>query len=212
MGVGHGCIETMTKTEILANKIKACSTHKELKTLWDSRKNTNGRNTWPKGKLMEYLVIRSFELESSKKSPVYVTYPYSVRELLLDNEELEQIDGAIHVHNLHALIECKDYQENKIDIGPLVKLRFRLQVRHSSAFGIFFSCTDMSKPAEYWIKMMAPQLIIFWDEKDLDYCLKKKCFIDCLETKYRMAIEQREYNYHYCQIQKGLEECPAIEV
>ena len=181
-----------------------------MKTLWDSRKDANGKDIWPKGKLKEHLVLRSFELESLRRRQVHVAYPYSVRETSLNNVELEQIDGAIHVQNLHALIECKDYSDDKIDIEPLVKLRFRLQVRHSSAFGVFFSCTDLSKPAEYWIKMMAPQLIIFWDKEDLEYCLKKECFVDCLEAKYRMAIDMREYNYHYCQTKKDLEECPAL--
>ena len=128
----------------------------------------------------------------------------------MNNEELEQIDGAVHVQNLHALIECKDYHESKIDIEPLVKLRFRLQVRHSAAFGIFFSCTELSQPAEYWIQMMAPQLIVFWDKEDLEYCLENRCFVDCLEMKYRMAIDKREYNYHYCQTQKKPEECLAL--
>lgn len=201
---------TMSKTEKLAEQIKTCKAHNDLKTLWDSREDVNGKVKWPKGKLMEYLVVRSFELESSDSRPVHVTYPYSVRESFLNNEELEQIDGAVHVQNLHALIECKDYHESKIDIEPLVKLRFRLQVRHSAAFGIFFSCTELSQPAEYWIQMMAPQLIVFWDKEDLEYCLENRCFVDCLEMKYRMAIDKREYNYHYCQTQKKPEECLAL--
>lgn len=62
----------------------------------------------------------------------------------------------VHVNGLHALIVCKDYKDSNIEISPLVKLRFRLQVRHSSAFGIFFSCKEMTDPAEYWIQFMAP--------------------------------------------------------
>lgn len=200
----------MANTEKLAEQIKACNTHNDLKTLWNNRKDVNGKDKWPKGKLMEYLVVRSFELESSDSRPVHVTYPYSVRESLLNNAELEQIDGAVHVQNLHALIECKDYHDTKIDVEPLVKLSFRLQVRHSAAFGIFFSCTELSQPAEYWIQMMAPQLIVFWDREDLEYCLENGCFVDCLEAKYRIAIEMRDYNYHYCQTQINLKECHVL--
>lgn len=200
----------MNKTEELEEKIKNCEYHYELKNLWKTRKDEKGNDVWPKGKLMEFMIVRAFELESNEAKPVHVTYPYGVRDTSLDNEEIEQIDGAVHVMDLHALIECKDYRDIKIDIEPLVKLRFRLQVRHSSAFGIFFACTELTKPAEYWINMMAPQLIIFWDKEDLEYCLENRCFVDCLETKYRMAIDKRDYNFHYCQTKKGLELCEPL--
>lgn len=200
----------MTKTEELESLIANCESHRELRKQWDNRKDEDGKDVWHKGKLMEIMIVRAFELESSELKPVYVTYPFGVRDITYDNEELEQIDGAVHVMDLHALIECKDYKNIKIDIEPLVKLRFRLQVRHSSAFGIFFSCTDLTKPAEYWIKLMAPQLIIFWDEEDLEYCLDHACFVDCLETKYRMAIDKRDYNFHYCQTKKKPELCEPL--
>lgn len=189
----------MTKTEELEVLIRNTDTHANLKKIWHSRKNDKGEDLWPKGKVMEFLIIRAFEIESKQEKPVYVTYPFGVREPSVSNDELEQIDGAVHVLDLHALIECKDYKDAKIDIEPLVKLRFRLQVRHSSAFGIFFSCTEMTKPAEYWIKLMTPQMIIYWDKEDIEYCLEKECFIECLETKYRMAIDKREYNYPFWQ-------------
>lgn len=172
----------MSATKDLEKKISECKYHYELKKFWKSRKDTDGKDLWPKGKLMEYLIVRAFEIESSEAKPVYVTYPYGVREKELNNEEMEQIDGAVHVMGLLALIECKDYKDAKIDIEPLVKLRFRLQVRHSSAFGIFFSCTELTDPAEYWISYMAPQLIIFWDKEDLEYCLDNRCFVECLEV------------------------------
>lgn len=196
----------MLTTKELEKKISDCNYHHELRNLWNSRKDVDGNDLWPKGKLMEYLIVRAFELESSDVKPVYVTYPYGVREKEINNEEIEQIDGAVHVMGLHALIECKDYKDAKIDIESLVKLRFRLQVRHSSAFGIFFSCTEMTDPAEYWIGYMAPQLIFFWDKDDLEYCLENGCFVDCLEAKYRMAIDKRQYNYRYCKSQNDLVE------
>lgn len=198
-------LNIMTKTKELEVKIKDCKTHRELKALWETRRNDKGKVVWPKGKLMEFLIAKAFELESREDKPVFVTYPYGVREQ--HNMELEQIDGAVHVNGLHALIECKDYKDSKIEISPLVKLRFRLQVRHSSAFGIFFSCTEMTDPAEYWIQFMAPQLIIFWNKEDLEFCLDNSCFVDCLETKYRMAIDKRDYNFNYHQSKKILEEC-----
>ena len=63
---------------------------------------------------MEFLIAKAFELESREDKPVFVTYPYGVREQ--HNMELEQIDGAVHVNGLHALIECKDYKDSNIEI------------------------------------------------------------------------------------------------
>lgn len=191
---------TQTQTKELEDKIKKCDSHFALYNLWKQRKNDKGDDVWPKGKLMEYLIVRAFELESKKEKPVYVSYPHSNRDKDSDNKELEQLDGTVHVMDIHALIECKDYQDNRIEIEPLVKLRFRLQVRPSSVIGIFFSCTKMTKPAEYWIKYMAPQLIIFWDKEDLEYCLENQCFVKCLESKYRKAIDDREFNYPFSSI------------
>ena len=70
----------MTKTKELEAKIKDCKSHKKLKTLWNSRKNENGEDVWPKGKVMELLIAKAFELESREDKPVFVTYPYGVRE------------------------------------------------------------------------------------------------------------------------------------
>lgn len=200
----------MTKTEELKKTIKDCSNHYELTKMWNTRRDEDDEDVWPKGKLMEYMIIRAFELESHPDKPVFVSYPYGVREEDIGNMELEQIDGAVHVLGLHAIIECKDFKDNSIEIEPLVKLRFRLQARHSTAFGIFFSCTNMTKPAEYWINFMAPQLIIFWDREDIEYCLKNKCFVDCLETKYRVAIDKRDFNYHYKNSKEGLVACQPL--
>lgn len=200
----------MATIEELVKKINVCTTHRDLRKLWDTRKDEKGIDVWPKGKLMEQLIVRAFELESKEPKPVSVTYPYGVRESSINNKEIEQIDGAVHVMGLHALIECKDYKDTKIDIEPLVKLRFRLQVRHASVFGLFFSCTEMTDPAEYWIKYMAPQIIIFWDKEDIEYCLDNCCFVECLEAKYRMAIDLRDYNFSYWQTKKEEIKCEPL--
>lgn len=84
-------------TKELEKKILDCKTHHELKILWINRKDNEGNDLWPKGKLMEFLIVRAFELESSDVKPVYVTYPFGVREKEINNEEMEQIDGAVHV-------------------------------------------------------------------------------------------------------------------
>ena len=53
-------LNIMKKTKGLGAKIKDCKSHKKLKTLWNSRKNENGEDVWPKGKLMEYFIAKAF--------------------------------------------------------------------------------------------------------------------------------------------------------
>jgi hypothetical protein len=86
----------------------------ELRSLWDSIERRNTPN-WDVGKAFEYLVIRAFELDGAE-----VRYPYNVR---LFEEEIEQIDGAIHISGLSCLVESKDFADKKVDIAPVAKLR-----------------------------------------------------------------------------------------
>ena len=158
--------------------------------LWRKKqRNQVGNEFWASGKLLEYIILRAFELEGAE-----VTYPYSVN---LEGEEVEQIDGAIKIESLYALIECKDYSQNPINIAPLAKLRNQLLRRHASIFGMFFSMSDYTSPAESLVQFMAPQMVILWTKEDIEYCMKHRCYIKCLRQKYKMAIEHCEYNYQY---------------
>ena len=89
----------------------------------------------------------------------------------------------------------KDYRDMNINIEPLAKLRNQLARRHSAIFGMFFSMTDYTAPAQMLIQFMAPQLIILWTREDLDYCFHHEiCFTKAMLLKYKMAIEKCEYN------------------
>lgn len=161
-----------------------------LRRLWcKKRQDLMDDDFWESGKLLEYAILRAFELEGAE-----VTYPYSVE---LQGEEVEQIDGAIKVGSLYSLIECKDYSQTPINITPLAKLRNQLLRRHASVFGMFFSMSDYTNPAEMLVQYMSPQMIILWSAEDIDYCMEHNCFIPCLLQKYKMAIENCEFHYQY---------------
>lgn len=99
----------------------------QLQMLWTRHaQGTFDKDFWKSGKLLEYFVLRAFEIEGAK-----VTYPYSVRAGA-KKFELEQIDGAIHIDGFHCLTECKDYAKNSIDVVPLAKMRNQLARRHLS--------------------------------------------------------------------------------
>lgn len=199
----------MAEADKYMTAIRKVLTHEKLLEIWNEHKENREDDFWAAGKLMEHIVLRAFELESKDDDKIEVAYPFDVRDEYVKSD-VEQFDGAIHHKDLHALIECKDYEIKHIDIVPLAKLRFRLQMRHSSVFGLFFSSSSMTETAEYLMKFMSPQLIIYWDVDDFEFCLKHACFKDCLNIKYRYAIERREYNFHYYQLKKDLEECPKL--
>lgn len=99
----------------------------DLKKNWEEHAETDfDESFWKKGKVLEYVVLRAFEIETEKyENRGSVTYPYDV--FAPNNsvyvKPIEQIDGAVHVDELYALVECKDYSGVKINIEPLAKMR-----------------------------------------------------------------------------------------
>lgn len=168
--------------------------HEGLITLWDDYlKKSYDKTFWKSGKLLEYIVLRGFEIEQDG----CVTYPYEVKYKLYNYKNaIEQIDGAVHVDELHALVECKDYRA-KIKVEPLSKMRNQLAKRHGSLFGMFFTVKNLTTPTQIQVQYMAPQMIIIWTKEDIDYCIRQGKFIECMKVKYRMAVENCEYNYEY---------------
>lgn len=168
--------------------------HEGLVRLWDDyQKKTYDKSFWKSGKLLEYIILRGFELEEDG----CVTYPYDVNDSLSRYKKpIEQIDGAVHVDELHALVECKDYR-SKIKVEPLAKMRNQLARRHGSMFGMFFTVENLTTPTQIQVKYMAPQMIIIWTKKDIDHCIRNSRFIKCMRTKYRKAVENCEYNYEF---------------
>lgn len=172
-----------------------CVCREDLIKLWeDCLNDTYDKVFWNDGKLLEYIVLRGFELEREG----CVTYPYNVIDP--DSEyknPIEQIDGAVHVDELHALVECKDYDHTRIKVEPLTKMRNQLARRHGAVFGMFFSITDLTMPALIQVKYMAPQMIVIWSKEDIEHCLRTGHFIECMKAKYRMAVEYCRYKYDF---------------
>ena len=152
----------------------------DLLTLWQAIKLSNTPG-WPPGKAFEYLIIRAFQLEGAD-----VCYPFSVT---IGGEEIEQIDGAVYTGGLACLIECKD-QQRPVNIEPLTKLRNQPLRRLNTAIGSLFSRSGFTKPAIMSAQFLAPQTILLWDEKDLNYALKHRYLCRGLIAKYRYCVEQ----------------------
>ena len=136
---------------------------------------------WAPGKAFEYLVLRAFELERAD-----VTYPFSVR---LDEQEVEQIDGAVHLADLHALVESKD-ESVPVGIAPIAKLRNQLLRRPPTATGLVFARSGFTDPARTLAAYMVPVQILLWEGVELGYALTSRGMVDGVRRKFRHAIEQ----------------------
>lgn len=164
----------------------------DLKHLWKTRNDDDIKTFWEPGKVLEYTLLRAFELEGAK-----IRWPYSVKIGDDDNSEMEQIDGSIQFEYFHVLVECKDYESGKkVNIEPFAKMRNQLMRRPSAVIGCIFSTSGFSEPALVLSHYSAPQTILLWGGDEFEYCLKRGCFIMGLKEKYCKAIEEFVFYYN----------------
>jgi len=154
----------------------------ELLQLWERIKNgTTQEQGWASGKALEYLVLQAFKLSGAE-----VVWPYSVR---LDEEEIEQIDGAVYLRDIAFLVECKDHS-SRINIEPIAKLRNQLLRRPGAVIGVVFSRKGFTNPASTLARFTSPQTILLWNGEEIEQVLKDRDFCRHLITKYRACIER----------------------
>ena len=135
---------------------------------------------WDPGKAFEYLIIRAFELEGAK-----VAWQYSV---IMHDQEIEQIDGAVHLGRMDFLIEAKDLND-AVAIGPIAKLRNQLARRPSGTLGALFSRSGYTDAASLLAAHIAPIQILLWQGNELELCLRYNRMAFGMERKYIHAIE-----------------------
>jgi hypothetical protein len=135
---------------------------------------------WANGKAFEYLVIRAFEVEGAR-----VRYPFRVS---LDGEQVEQIDGAVYVPGISALVESKD-RGDRANVEPIAKLRNQLLRRPAGTIGMVFSRHGFTDPALTLAQFLAPQSVLLWHGKEIDLALCKAGMIEGMLLKHRYCIE-----------------------
>ncbi|MGB0383394.1 MAG: restriction endonuclease [Ardenticatenaceae bacterium] len=152
----------------------------DLLNFWKSIESGNIPG-WQPGEALEYLVLRAFQLEGATvRWPYYVTF---------NEEQIEQIDGAVYSDGLSCLIECKNTTKS-IKVEPIAKLRNQLLRRPSAAVGLFFSRSGFTKSATSVVQFMAPQTILLWAGYEIAYALENKSMRRTLVAKYRRCIEE----------------------
>jgi hypothetical protein len=137
---------------------------------------------WEGGEALEYLVLRAFELDKSKP---LVRYPY---EVSLFGENVEEIDGAVHLPGLSCLVESKDWGKD-VPISPIVKMRSQLLRRPAGMIGLIFAKQTFTKPAVYLAHFTMPQAVLLWSAWDIQVALDEKNICECLRVKYRVCCE-----------------------
>lgn len=176
--------------EEMVHKIRSYWDHQSLYKIWQSNCETTSSNSfWKKGKALEYIILRAFEIEGT-----FVKYPF---EVSVNNKIVEQIDGAIFADGLSVLCECKDYDWEKINIEPIAKLRSQLQRRPNGTIGCVFSMTDYTTSMTILMSFINGQTILLWDKDEIEYCLRYQCFTKALREKYRHAVEYANYYFKY---------------
>lgn len=154
-----------------------------LRELWDKILQRNTLR-WKQGKALEYLIIRAFEIGGAK-----VSYPYSVFDR--SGSELEQLDGCVHLPSLSCLIECKDFENDKVDFAPLAKMRSQLLRRPAATIGCIFSTSGFTEPAVTLASHVAPQTILLWEQSEVEFVLGREGLIcESLLSKYQYYIEK----------------------
>ncbi|HEX6910176.1 MAG TPA: hypothetical protein VF142_07270 [Longimicrobium sp.] len=141
---------------------------------------------WPPGRALEHLVLRGFELSGAD-----VRWPYTVP---IAGEVVEQIDGAVHLHGLSCIVECKDTSV-PLNVDAIAKQRNQLLSRPASAIGLLFSRGGFTLPATMLGRFVAPQTILLWDGNDIAYHLEREDFAEGLVQRYRLSIENGMMKY-----------------
>ena len=150
-----------------------------LRALWKKIGRQDTPN-WEPGTAFQYLVLRAFQLGGAQ-----VRWPYSVE---MEEETVEQIDGAIHWGRLSCLVECKD-TTSPISVEPIAKMRNQLLRRPSGAIGVIFSRAGFTQPVILLARYISTQTILLWTGRELEYALQSERIGEFLEGKYCECIE-----------------------
>ncbi len=169
----------MNKSEYYKNNIQKLDKI-GLQDFWEQIKDRNTPD-WASGKAFEYFIIRAFEIDGAE-----VSYPF---EIWKEGKQIEQIDGVVYFKSISCLIECKDYDEVKINFTPLAKMRSQLLRRPSSTIGSVFSVNGFTEPAIILASYTAPQTILLWEGTEIEHVLNNN-ICNALETKLRFYTER----------------------
>lgn len=134
---------------------------------------------WAAGKLLEYALLRAFELDGLR----VLEWPYEVK---IEGTTAEQIDGAIAVDGMRFLIECKDYDKG-LNIHPIYSLRERVLRRPPGTMGIVVA-NGFTGPAKVLARHATPLCVLLWPVPQVVEAFERKEMRAALERRYHYAV------------------------
>ncbi|MCY1080453.1 hypothetical protein [Archangium lansingense] len=154
--------------------------HSGLLALWQGLRAGVSPPDWPAGSLLEYLVLRAFQLEGAE-----VTWPYRVYR---NGVLLEQIDGVVYFDGVSCLVECKD-MTRPVDTLAIVKLKSQILRRPRTTIGALLCTGEVSQAAFTLVEMLPPPDVLLWEGEEIDQALRGRRLLDGMRRKLRYAVE-----------------------
>jgi len=154
--------------------------HEDLVKLWSGLRVGITPADWPPGVLLEYLLLRAFQLEG-----VEVIWPYRV---YLEGVLVEQIDGVLYFDGIACLVEFKDVTR-PVDSVAIIKLKSQLQRRPRTTIGALFNTGEFSGAAVPLMRMLPPPDVLLWSGTEIDLALREHRLLEGMRKKLRHAVE-----------------------
>ncbi|PTL75334.1 hypothetical protein [Vitiosangium sp. GDMCC 1.1324] len=154
--------------------------HSGLLALWGHLRAGVSPPDWPGGVLLEFLILRAFQLEGAE-----VTWPYRVYQA---GVLLEQIDGIIYFDGVSCLVESKDVTR-PVDAIAIVKLKSQLLRRPRTTMGAVFNTGRFSATALSLARMLPPPDVFLWEGAEIDFALQGQRLLEGMRRKLRHAVE-----------------------
>ena len=132
------------------------------------------------GWVFERWVYEAFRLSGALVQP-----PFAVR---IATAFVEEIDGAVFTPFGAFLLECK-FQDAKVTIEPIVKLRSQLERRPPNTMGVIFSKSGFTHEAVILLSHLSPCNVLLFDGDDLELVQRRPAsLVEALCIKYRAAV------------------------
>jgi hypothetical protein len=150
----------------------------EIQMLWGKIRDRNTPG-WPRGKALEHLIIRGFELSGAS-----VHYPYNVPP---DGHPFEQIDGLVYLNGIPVLVECKDKETQGSDV--VARLKCQLDRRPPATLASVFISGSLTAGARTCFDRNLPHRITVWETRDIERAINERDFLAPLAEKFHYLCQ-----------------------
>jgi hypothetical protein len=132
------------------------------------------------GWVFEWWVYEAFRLSDAEVRP-----PFTVR---IGPSLVEEMDGAVFPAFGAFLVECK-FQDARVAIEPIVKLRSQLERRPPGTMGVVFSRSGFTHEAVILLSHLSPCNVLLFTGRDLELVQRRPAsLVEALRAKYRAAV------------------------